>query len=474
MRGVAAAAGDRRANFRPGNAPGAYLGVIATRCGILTNTNGGSAQQLAQTWHYARDDLDAVKLLTANWYVNGSNNNSETDSAGTGTITAAFSKDLSAFAQVKWSGSASGSMASGATLESDWVPFSLRAGDKFYLREWRNNASGILYINNYTDPAGGDLFKFGASVADQTMGGDFTSTGTTFGYLPLAILGMTKKGSIVLLGDSRWQAISATGSLDNVRFGSGGYKGEAERTFGPYMAFTNLAMPGDRLDLFLASCAKRVDLLKYGSDIPMNWGINDVVNGVTQAQIRDRLNSVLAQVPAGKRCWLSTIAPRTTSSDNWATAGNQTAHANEQVRKDVNTERRAGVVGFAGTFDMAAQVEDAANPGKWDTANARVVTDGAITSGQTAFTSATAAFTAADLYAKIAIPGAAAASALLSTTITQVNSATSVTVFNAAGTTVSDATCVIGGKTADGIHETAYGNLAIAAKGAEWSARMAR
>jgi hypothetical protein len=77
----------------------------------------------------------------------------------------------------------------------------------------------------------------------------------------------------------------------------------------------------------------------------------------------------------------------------------------------------------------------------------RTVTDGAITSGSATLTSATAAFTSADVSKQVSISGAGPAGATLITTILTFVNATTVTVATAASTTVSGATVTIDGNT---------------------------
>ena len=74
----------------------------------------------------------------------------------------------------------------------------------------------------------------------------------------------------------------------------------------------------------------------------------------------------------------------------------------------------------------------------------RTVADGNITNATTTLTSATAAFTSSDVGRNVIVRGAGAAGADLNTRITVVTNATTVTVGNAAGTTVTNASTVIG------------------------------
>lgn len=74
----------------------------------------------------------------------------------------------------------------------------------------------------------------------------------------------------------------------------------------------------------------------------------------------------------------------------------------------------------------------------------RTVADAAITSGAAILTSATAAFTAADVGSAITVAGAGAAAATLTTTVLSYTNATTVVLAANAGTTVTGASCTIG------------------------------
>jgi hypothetical protein len=64
--------------------------------------------------------------------------------------------------------------------------------------------------------------------------------------------------------------------------------------------------------------------------------------------------------------WLATVAPRTTSTDNWATVANQTPVTGEAQRVAYNTSLRTSPPSWvAGIFDVAAQVESSLNSGAW-------------------------------------------------------------------------------------------------------------
>ena len=81
-----------------------------------------------------------------------------------------------------------------------------------------------------------------------------------------------------------------------------------------------------------------------------------------------------------------------------------------------------------------------------------------MTAASFTMTSATAAFTTADLGRIVALAGAGAAGVTLYAGISAINNSTSVSLFTAATTTVSAANLIIADTyTADGLHPTSYG-----------------
>lgn len=77
-------------------------------------------------------------------------------------------------------------------------------------------------------------------------------------------------------------------------------------------------------------------------------------------------------------------------------------------------------------------------------ADARVVTDAAMTSGSAVLTSATAVFTSGDVGKKVSINGVGAAGAILATTISGFTNSTTVTLATTAGTSASAQYCAYG------------------------------
>lgn len=233
-----------------------------------------------------------------------------------------------------------------------------------------------------------------------------------------------------------------------------------------------------------------------------NYGINDLSNSQTVAQLQANkilLWQWLGSAPGIRRVYCGTLVPLTTTSDGWTSVGGQTLLSMETNRTTFNSwirdgaplvstsnltpaatgtvgALRAGSVGhpLAGFIDVAATVEvNSANTltlngGYWKVpSTGRTVTDAAITSGAHVVTSATAAFTSADVGRVITVAGAGASGGLYVAVIQTVNSSTQATMNTPgstnASTTVSGATMKIGASwTQDGTHPSTEAHQAMA------------
>jgi hypothetical protein len=198
--------------------------------------------------------------------------------------------------------------------------------------------------------------KQGATVTDQTMGGTLSGSNSN-GYGPIAIIGQTRKPSLLLLGDSR-----CFGQADT--FDASGDIGEVARWIGPSFAYSNLGVQSS--SAFTSSGSngtRRAALAQYCSHAIIQHGINDLATPRTLVQIQANLDSIRTSLGAGKVVFLTTTSPSTTSTDAWATTGNQTVKSYEATRLSLNAWKRAVPTGWAGCFEVADSIETARDSG---------------------------------------------------------------------------------------------------------------
>jgi lysophospholipase L1-like esterase len=158
------------------------------------------------------------------------------------------------------------------------------------------------------------------------------------------------------------------------------------RAMNNQIPFINACLSGDSLG---NSQKYRLNLINGCTDVITNMGVNDLVAAASVATVEQNMSTLWQNLSKfGARVWQTTITPKTSSTDTWATTGNQTAFANNSNRTTVNDWIRAGAplnaslapvaIGTAGAllagssghpltgyFETADQVETARNSGIW-------------------------------------------------------------------------------------------------------------
>lgn len=440
-------------------------------------------------------DATDLRLVYAN-YVYGQ------PGAQTIFVTAAIELDApSAVFPVTFAGLTELTLNPDGIATSDPVPFPVAKGDTLWIRTY-------VRVTTLTEkwPVSVQYWQTGEAVSGTT---DLTAaTGTAglttpptapavYGFAPVAMLGTPDDVDtpvVALWGDSitagwgngegnyvyaSWSEEAIAGSVPwfnlarhNENLGS--------MTPVPANGLTTFAPTAFRHKMRLAQCCTHL-ISGYGAN---DFNIGSMAVAVMQANYLTHWTQLAGR---GLKIWQVTITPRVgTTTDGWRTTGGQTFNTNEAVRTGCNDwirdgapilagaavavgssapgTLRAGQVGhpLVGYLETADLVESARNSGKWKTA-LRTVTDAAITNGAATLTSATGAFTSADLGRRVAVMGAGSAGAVLSATIRTVNSGTSVALSGNAATTVSGATAGIGIWTSDGVHPSRTGHLAMVA-----------
>lgn len=338
-----------------------YLGQVATRTWIPNNFFATNKQQMSRVFHYARDNITSLQIVLPNFKIvsAGAPNMGESGPGATATVTASIEYPTGTFTQVLFSGVASGTIADGGMIISDPVSVSIPNGAKFFSRVWYSCSTGVIYSGYATNGMStGDGFIGGVTTADLTMGGTVTQTTNVIGVVPAAIIAMTRNKSVATIGDSRCFGLNDTGDAS-------GDVGELARSIGPSLAYINLGVPSDRaIDFTTGShSTNRQTLMGYCSSRVCAYGINDLANSSSASAIIAALQTIAGYKTSPM--WQATIAPRTTSTDSWATTGNQTAFAQNSTRVSLNGSIRSGISGLAGYFEIADVDESARDSGFW-------------------------------------------------------------------------------------------------------------
>lgn len=336
--------------------PKRRIGQVANHTFTTPTISLAQQQIMSRSLHRMQEDVSWVQLVFPCWQDN------EQVVGANATITASVEYPAGVFTQATFAGSASGTILDGNHATTDRVYVNIPSGVDFFVRSYFTNSVGIVYNARAGLTTLGEAATYAASgVVDQTMSGTVSATGGASGnilYGPIAIVSHSKRKSVALIGDSRVQ-----GPNDTVNATAQHHIGEQARSFGDSYAYMNLGVSGTRASQFASNTSKVVQLAKaYATHVVGNFGINDI-GSQTAAQCLANVQMVRTLI--GLPYFHTTVAPRSTSTDAWATTVNQTTHATNAVRLTLNGLLRAVPAGFSGVFELADVVESARDSGLW-------------------------------------------------------------------------------------------------------------
>jgi hypothetical protein len=178
--------------------------------------------------------------------------------------------------------------------------------------------------------------------------------------------------SLVMMGDS---IARGYGAGDMVGDESRNY-GVYERAIGGRVGTINFAYPGISCNAFLPFSTKFP--LCHSAYDPVSTialvqaGSNDIGAGATGGNTASLMSSIASEWRAkGARVLHTTMPPRTTSTDAWVTAANQTPFTDFQAGKGMEQlnasikYREGGLAGDLPPIDYYSVAVDPANPYKW-------------------------------------------------------------------------------------------------------------
>lgn len=331
---------------------------VTNRCFLPSTWSNSYFTSMWRCWQISHVPLSAIQVAIANWYVN-TTTGLETGNGAPMTLTLSVEYPRGTFTRITWNGAATGTIPDAQTGFSDMtkLPFEIPAFAWFRINGWLSCSAGLSNMNYAfaCDRGRGDEFAFSGS--DQTMTSVVQGSGTTSSYYPAAVLGMSDRPVWLAIGDSLTAGINETVTDPS---GGRGFAGRALAKFGPHL---NYGIPGDYMQFFVSSHANRVALAqRCGVTSVLNlYGSNDVFNGRTSAQMLADRASVRSYFP-GISVFDNTITPRSTSTDGFKTAANQTSSTNTAAntqRLTHNAAVRAWLPGSPGYVDTALYAETA-------------------------------------------------------------------------------------------------------------------
>ena len=348
---------------------GLTIGVVGNRCSIPTgHTSASNAQMMARTKHTAMDSLTKLQVAYANFWADVG---VESTPGASTTYTAGIEYPIGTITPVTFSGANSGVAADGAIITSDWVNVTIPRGATFFVRTWMSNSTGVVWVARRglanqagVVPTSGEWITIGATTTDYTKVATNVNNGSTSNsFVPLAILGYTKRPSFLLVGDSRSSPTATNETIPN----SVGATGEMERSIAKMYGSINASDPGESLlNVSTTSFTRRLPLATWCTHVIIDLGINDFTAAKTSAQVLTYLNTFCDSLP-GKSIFACTVSPKSASTDSWATTVNQTADATSNANRIAFNDilRTNPPPKISATFDVADQTESSRNSGLW-------------------------------------------------------------------------------------------------------------
>jgi hypothetical protein len=251
----------------------------------------------------------------------------------------------------------------GGVLFTDPLGFFIAKGTIVKVRTFADAGTGLLLRANRTNF---DTGKGGSTASsDLADSGTIGDQGTCNIFGPSLLIGKCSNPAVLVLGDS-------------IANGSSGFEDEGGwpvRAFGTSIArnsgnnanVLNLGISAGKATMLKdADRYWRGQLYKYCDIAICNFGANDVnQTSDTIATISANLLSLWNDLSRrGLKVWQGTITPVTTSTDSWATTGNQTA-IKQATFAGLNNYIRTTPSPLTGYIEIADTVMTARDSGIW-------------------------------------------------------------------------------------------------------------
>ena len=349
-----------------------YDGIVAGG-GLWQTITVGLKESIHRKCFVVAQEVRVARFLYANVQL------IEATVPGTRTIKAGVENADGTFTQVTFNGGAgSATLSGGDYIWSDPVQIIWNPFRRSYVRTWTNSSNGatagILFHGSYDRTTLGEWSDYNAAdgtIPDITLGGSpAVQHNLTFG--PIAVRALTSLPSALQIGDSRDRGSNSTGF--SPVFNSDGEMDPALRE--AFIPTVNCGLGGEGTYLWAngtSSTVIRKMLAGFCTEYTVDIGINDFNNGQTSAQVRTNLvtmyNSMTFATPSGKpRSYgVCTVSPFTTSTDFWATQGNQTVFSGDSERQAFHSALRGSGIELNPYVIDVASVTENGTSGKWVT-----------------------------------------------------------------------------------------------------------
>jgi lysophospholipase L1-like esterase len=296
------------------------IGIIANRFQVPTATVSLPANYTSRRSHFASPDgaVSNFKTIDCGFVVAGN----QPQAASARTIKRFIEYPAGVFTQVTWGGATQ--IALGSTVVvSDPINLTIPAGAEFWERTVNLVASSTYPCQQLPASSQALGVTDGNAASDLGNSGTIaaTSTVTTFGATAMV-------GDIAAIGA---RSFVITG--DSIAFGEGDITGVGAKRGSGWIAraldvygypYVKITKPGQMASEFVTALSlvtPFIQALQF-SDVISEHGINDLRLSRTQAQVLADHQTIYGLFP-GKNIYQTTLTPRSSSTDAYATTANQ-------------------------------------------------------------------------------------------------------------------------------------------------------
>ena len=338
-----------------------HLGQVATRSGAPTQFDVSYNYVQTRSSHYFRSAVTAIQIRIPCWYIVANGSGSETNTGSFCTATAGVEYPSGTFTQVTFGGNSTATISDGTTVLSDAISVTIPANTQTWVRIWMHNTSGVPIASTPEDSTLGEAMDCSASVlTDKTTSGTVTQScsGSNGILTPISIIAATSAPSICIVGDSR-----AFGIDDTINKAAPGDYGDIAPSIGGNFGYISMSVSGRTIAEFNSSNALEVAIADADCTYVIGeLGINDFIGGANAATVESRWQTSWALF-SGPRLYQTTLEPKTSSSDSWATISNQTVSGFSAQWLLANSYLAGVPSPLSGYFDVASAVTNTATGG---------------------------------------------------------------------------------------------------------------
>ena len=327
-----------------------FQGIVATRTSVAEGFSDPSTPIYYCFATFARDYISSLRAVWSHWYGNGV-------SPGAGknmTITAEVEYPNGVYTPITFGGKSTVTVLPLTNVTCDPVAVSIPNGAIFRIRGLYTGCCNQTRGPNATIGEGSVFPATGLNLVtarSATFNANFT-------YTPSVVIGATTKRSVMIIGDSH-----PSGLGDSYTRADGSY-GTVGGALNVYPWAQMVQWGGSPADYLAGAGPLQAELVQYATDVVVELGGNHLFDGDTAAFTLAQQAAIKALYPT-KTFHLTTISPKTTSTDNWATLANQTVIANESELQAYNIAVLANAMGYSTPINLATVMESTPGSGKW-------------------------------------------------------------------------------------------------------------